>query len=237
MAKKLQTSFESLNKMNQELDQFAYVVSHDLKAPLRAINNLAEWIAEDIGETTPEIKTNLLLMRGRVHRLENLINGILTYARIGRQQIQKSSFDVRQLLKEIVETLAPPSYFTFDLPSESVIIVTEKILLQQILANLISNAIKYNDKKEGYVKVSVTDNRPIYKFAVQDNGLGIPKEYHDKIFGVFQTIEARDTIESTGIGLAIVKKIITERNDTITVTSELGQGTTFFFTWNTEQLV
>ncbi|GEO04632.1 hypothetical protein AAE02nite_22960 [Adhaeribacter aerolatus] len=237
MAQKLQNSFAHLKKMNQELDQFAYVVSHDLKAPLRAINNLAEWIDEDIGETTPEIRKNLSLMRGRVHRLENLINGILAYSRIGRTKIEQNTFDLRELLQEITESLAPLPNQKIIIPTEPLQIQTEKILLQQVLVNLISNGLKYNNKPNAEVSVSAELNGKNYLIRVADNGPGIPPEYHEKIFGVFQTIEARDTIESTGIGLAIVKKIIEEKHGAIRVDSEPGQGTTFSFTWPLSQPV
>ena len=235
MAKNLQNSFISLNKINQELDQFAYVVSHDLKAPLRAINNLAEWIDEDIGETTPDIRKNLSLMRGRVQRLENLINGILAYARIGRTKIEKSTFDICDLLQEIVESITYPPGFQFIFPTQSLVLKTEKILLQQVLVNLISNAIKYNNKPEGLVKVKVQPYPEHLEISVHDNGPGIPLEFQDKIFGVFQTIEARDTIESTGIGLAIVKKIVDEKKGSLKIASVPGQGATFTFTWPVTQ--
>ncbi|WP_051360103.1 ATP-binding protein [Adhaeribacter aquaticus] len=232
MAKKLQKSFMRLNKMNQELDQFAYVVSHDLKAPLRAINNLAEWIKEDIGEVEdPEIKQNLDLMRGRVHRMENLINGILEYARVGRKKLDKVTINVQDILLEIVDSLAIPSHIQVILPETNVLLTTEKILLQQVLANLIGNGIKYNDKPAGVVQVAIQEKAKEVEIAVSDNGPGIPQEFHSRIFGVFQTIEARDTKESTGIGLAIVKKIIEDKGGKIWLDSEVGVGTTFYFTW------
>ncbi len=231
MAQKLEISFSRLHKMNQELDQFAYVVSHDLKAPLRAINNLAEWIEEDIGTTTPEIKSNLNLMRGRVQRMENLINGILDYARVGRRKLEKNTFTIKTLLDEITESLEVPPGFTINFPDTDINITTEKILLHQVLANLIGNAIKYNDKAAGLVRVQVTLHKEHFIFSISDNGPGIPQKYHEKIFGVFQTIEARDTRESTGIGLAIVKKIVEEQDGSIWLESEFTGGATFYFTW------
>jgi signal transduction histidine kinase len=231
MAQKLKTYFTNLTKMNRELDQFAYVVSHDLKAPLRAINNLAEWIAEDITDQDPDIQKNLQLMRGRAHRMENLINGILEYSKVGRKEAPKETFKVRKLLEEIIDSLAPPANMEIVLPDNAPELTTEKIFMQQVFTNLISNGIKYNDKPEGRIVVLVREVGDEYEFSVTDNGPGIPPQFHDKIFGVFQTMEARDTIESTGVGLAIVKKIIDEKGGTIRIESEPNLFTTFIFTW------
>ncbi|WP_192821169.1 ATP-binding protein [Rufibacter sp. LB8] len=231
MASKLQDSFSHLTKMNKELDQFAYVVSHDLKAPLRAINNLAEWIAEDMESKEPDVLQNLTMLRGRVQRMENLINGILDYSRVGRKEILQTQFSVQELLQETLENLAPPASFTFQLPDALPTITGERTLLYQVFANLFSNAIKYHHKESGTVTVHVQEKEDYYQFAVQDDGPGIPKEYHEKVFGMFQTMEARDVKESTGVGLAIVKKIVEEKGGTIWIESDRGLGTTFLFTW------
>ena len=231
MAGKLKAYFTNLTKMNKELDQFAYVVSHDLKAPLRAINNLAEWIDEDITNPEPEVKQNLKLMRGRVHRMENLINGILEYSKVGRKEIHPETFHVKKLLEEIVDSLAPDSRFKVTLPAWAPVLTTEKILLQQAFTNLISNGLKYNNKPEGKIEIKTREAGNFYEFTVTDNGPGIPKQFHDKIFGIFQTMEARDTLESTGIGLAIVKKIIEEKGGSIRIESNENEFTSFIFTW------
>ena len=234
MASRLDTSFTNLNKMNRELDQFAYVVSHDLKAPLRAINNLAEWIEEDLPHADPEIKDKLTLMRGRVVRMENLINGILAYSKIGRIPVPAKTFNVKQLLSEIIDSLAPPANVTITLPEQTPTITTEKILLEQVFTNLISNALKYNHKPDATISITFQDLGASYQFAVSDNGPGIPEKFHKKIFGVFQTILSRDTRESTGVGLSIVQKIITEKNGNVWVESAPDQGATFYFTWPKE---
>ncbi|WP_205503265.1 sensor histidine kinase [Rufibacter psychrotolerans] len=231
MAEKLQNSFTHLTKVNKELDQFAYVVSHDLKAPLRAINNLAEWIAEDLKTDDPEILKNFAILRGRVQRMENLINGILDYSRVGRQTLPMSSFSVQELLKETLENLAPPATFKVVTPTPLPTITGERTLFYQVLANLLSNAFKYHHTQEGRVEVRALETADAYQFEVKDDGPGIPKEYQSKIFGIFQTMEARDVKESTGVGLSIVKKIVEEKGGRIWVESEKGQGTSFFFTW------
>ncbi|WP_066833214.1 ATP-binding protein [Rufibacter ruber] len=235
MAHKLQQSFDHLTKMNRELDQFAYVVSHDLKAPLRAINNLAEWIAEDLDSQEPEITNNLTILRGRVQRMENLINGILEYARVGRKEIKKSTFSVNSVLKEALENLSPPASFQVKIAADMPTLTAEKTLVYQVFSNLLSNAFKYHHTQNGCVEVRAKELENMYQFEVQDDGPGIPKEYHQKVFGIFQTMEARDVKESTGIGLAIVKKIIEEKGGSIWIESDKGQGTTFVFTWPKEK--
>lgn len=232
MARQLKQSFNNLTKTNKELDQFAYVVSHDLKAPLRAINNLSEWMIEDHPEMDEGMRTNLGLMRSRAHRMENLINGILDYARIGRKEIPKTTFNIKDLLTDVIDSISPPENVTINLPAKLPTLTTEKILLQQIFGNLLSNAIKYNDKPQCEVFVSYQTLEDCHLFAVTDNGPGIPKEYSEKVFGIFQTMEARDTKESTGVGLAIVKKIITEKESQIWIEDNLPDpGATFLFTW------
>lgn len=234
MALKLQESFNHLTKMNRELDQFAYVVSHDLKAPLRAINNLAEWVSEDLENKEPEVIKNLSLMRGRVHRMENLINGILEYSRIGRKELTKTTFSVHELVTETLENIAPPPSFTVLVPPDLPTITGEKTLFYQVLSNLLSNAFKYHHSSEGTVEVKATEFKDHYQFEIKDDGPGIPKEYHQKVFGMFQTMEARDVKESTGVGLAIVKKIVEEKSGSVWIESEKGAGTTFVFTWPKE---
>ncbi|RNI28043.1 HAMP domain-containing protein [Rufibacter immobilis] len=231
MAEKLQSSFTHLTKVNQELDQFAYVVSHDLKAPLRAINNLAEWIEEDLQTDDKEILQNFSTLRGRVHRMENLINGILEYSRIGRKALPTSTFSVQDMLKEVLENLAPPASFTVKASTELPVITAERTLFYQVLSNLLSNAFKYHHTQQGNIEIRAKELPSHYLFEVQDDGPGIPKEYQQKVFTIFQTMEARDVKESTGVGLSIVKKIVEEKGGQIWIDSDGSSGTTFLFTW------
>ncbi len=219
-----------LEKNIKELDQFAYVVSHDLKAPLRAINNLAEWIIEDMPEMPDDVKANLELLKGRILRMENLINGILDYSRIGRTHIEKEKFDSKLMIDQIVETIVPTANFEVIVDKHFPEVYNAKILLYQIFSNIISNAVKYNDKDHGKIECYYEDLQDFHQFTIKDNGPGIPLEYQEKVFGVFQTIEARDKKESTGIGLSIVKKIIDEQEGIIYIDSKDEQGTSFIFT-------
>ncbi|MDX2244680.1 MAG: ATP-binding protein [Leptolyngbyaceae cyanobacterium bins.302] len=221
-----------LEDRNRELEQFAYVASHDLKAPLRAIANLSEWIEEDLaGQLPPENQQQMVLLRGRVHRMEALINGLLEYSRVGRTHAPLETVSVPTLVDEILDSLDPPATFTIELAPDLPTFKTKMLLLRQVFANLLSNAIKHHDRADGRIQVQVNDQETFYEFIVRDDGPGIHPDYHDKIFTIFQTLQARDVKESTGIGLAIVKKVVETEGGTIWVDSQEGQGAAFHFTW------
>jgi signal transduction histidine kinase len=232
MSKTLSENIEMLKRKNQELDQFAHIVSHDLKAPLRGIDNVATWIEEDHSqELSPKVHEYISLIKGRVIRAENLIRGILSYARIGKELIEKENVSVQQLVADITESLPIKPGIKIMIAPNMPEFVTEKLPLQLIFTNLLMNAITYHDKESGKISVSYEEQPRHYQFMVSDNGPGIARHYHDKIFIIFQTLSERDQRESTGVGLAIVKKILDERNQTIKVVSEPGAGSTFIFTW------
>lgn len=226
------TTSTQLEKRNQELDQFAYVVSHDLKAPLRAIANLSTWIEEDLEDKLDDdTRYNLKLLRGRVQRLDNLINGLLVYSRVGRLKSKPKQVVVSQLLADVIELLDVPTEFTIEISGIMPTLITEELPLQQVFSNLISNAIKHHPRTDGKVTISATEQDDFYEFAVTDDGLGIDPKYHERIFTIFQTLEARDNTENTGIGLSIVKKAVETQGGIIAVESQINKGTTFRFTW------
>ncbi|WP_297075143.1 ATP-binding protein [Thermoleptolyngbya sp. M55_K2018_002] len=228
----LAQSTAQVRERNQELDQFAYVVSHDLKAPLRAIANLAYWIEEDLDDSLPEeTRQHLTLMQSRVRRMEGLINGLLEYSRIGRSDTTTETVNLTTLLHEVVDLLDPPDTVQILVPKELPTLTTKPLLLSQVLANLIGNAIKHRDRPDGRVEVTVADQGSHLRFTIADDGPGIDPRYQDRIFAIFQTLKSKDDQESTGIGLSIVKKIIDTEGGEIHLESELGQGTTFWFTW------
>lgn len=232
MAKVLSENISLLKRTNEELNQFAYIVSHDLKAPLRGIDNVITWIEEDHShEITPKVSTYIQLIKGRIVRAENLIRGILSYARASNEVLEKEEVDVNQLLTEIKENLAPSPGLKFIFQAGLPVFYAEKLPLQQIFTNLLSNAVKYHDKPDGEIRVYYKDRQTHFEFFVEDNGPGIAKNYHQKIFMIFQTLQERDIFESTGIGLAIVKKMLDARNQKITISSEPGKGSVFSFTW------
>jgi signal transduction histidine kinase len=223
---------EQLIKQNEELNQFSYVVSHDLKAPLRAIFKLSEWIEEDLGSSIPEeSKKNMKILRGRVFRLEALINGLLEYSKVGRINVPTERLDVQVMLKETIDLLNPPAHIQISIENRMPVFSTKKFLLQQVFINLISNAIKYNDKAEGRVGIRVNEEDRFYRFEVEDNGMGIDQAYHEKVFEIFQTLQSRDKVEGTGVGLAIIKKSVEDMGGEIRVESEEMKGARFIFTW------
>ena len=221
-----------LKKRNQELDRFAYVTSHDLKAPLRAIANLANWLSEDLaGQIPEENQTQLELMQSRVQRMDGLIQGLLTYSRVGRNRNPATVVDVGKIVNNAIDSISPPPEFKIAIATELPTLNTQALMLEQVFTNLISNAIKYHDRPEGTITISAIDKGNFYQFAVADDGIGIEPQYHERIFKIFQTLQARDTIESTGIGLSIVKKIVEDMGGEVSLKSELDKGSTFYFTW------
>ncbi|MEM8809285.1 MAG: ATP-binding protein [Cyanobacteria bacterium P01_G01_bin.38] len=221
-----------LKTRNKELDEFAYIASHDLKAPLRAISNLAHWLQDDLsGQLPPENQEQLNLLQSRTQRLESFIEGLLQYSRAGRRGLEIVPVDSRVLVKEILDSLAPPASMQITVSETLPVLETHKVLLQQVLSNLIGNAIKYHDRPDGQISIAVTDRGEQVAFAIADDGPGIAPEHHERIFGMFQTLASRDTIESTGIGLSVVKKVVEQQGGEITVQSAVGKGSTFSFTW------
>ncbi len=233
MQRETQAKAEALEHSNRELDQFAYIASHDLKAPLRAIANLSQWIEEDLEEVmTDDTRKQMGLLRGRVQRLEGLINGILQYSRVGRVDMKTEMVDTTLLLAEVLDGLAPPPGLHIDIALDMPCLVTAPLPLSQVFGNLLSNAIKYHDRPDsGHIAVSARNLKGGgYEFSVADDGPGIAPEFHDKVFQIFQTLNARDKVESTGIGLTVVKKVVEQLGGEITLESAEGEGSTFRFT-------
>lgn len=225
-----------LTKRLSELDGFAYVTSHDLKAPLRAIDHLAHWIDEDAGALLPSpSREHLAKMRGRIKRMEKLLDALLAYSRADRYQYTVEQVDVTQLLDDIVRLVTPPEGFAVSAQPPLPVLRTQKVPLETVLRNLISNAIKHHDRRDGHVQVAVQEVGEFLEFSVSDDGPGIAPEFHERIFQIFQTLKPRDEVEGSGMGLAIVKKIIESRGGRIAVTSTPGVGATFTFTWPKRQ--
>jgi signal transduction histidine kinase len=229
MSGKLSKNIRELEHRNAELNKFAYVVSHDLKAPIRGIHNVIKWIEEDLAhELSPELRKYLMIIPQRTMRMEALINGLLDYARISHKT-PPEKVDVNALVHEIADSIVPRS-FKLDIDNMPQL-YTERLKLEQVFGNLISNAVKYIQHENGHIQISCKEMARYYEFSVKDNGIGIDAEYHEKIFEIFQTLREKNEKESTGVGLAIVKKILDERQETIVVRSRSGEGAEFIFTW------
>lgn len=218
----------------RELDQFAYVASHDLKAPLRGIANLAQWIQEDTGERLgAESLEHMRLLQGRVHRMEALIDGILAYSRAGRVLSAPEPVDTGALVREAIELLAPPAGVIIEVPAQMPAFDAERVPLQQVFLNLIGNAVKYTRaaRPDVMVRIDWRDAGDSFEFLVSDNGPGIDPQYHERIWGIFQTLAPRDKVEGTGIGLSVVRKIVEARGGFASVESAPNKGAKFRFTW------
>jgi light-regulated signal transduction histidine kinase (bacteriophytochrome) len=222
---------EKIESVNQELRDFAYIVSHDLKAPLRGIKSITGFLADDYADKFDEEgRKQLELLVSRVDRMQALIEGVLNYSRVGRVEEDKVPVDLNVLLPEIIDLIAPPENISITIENEMPVIMFERTRISQVFQNLLSNAVKYMDKPQGRIKVGCVKENDFWKFSVADNGPGIEEKYFEKIFKVFQTLSRRDDVEGTGIGLSIVKKIISTYDGSIWIESEVGKGSTFFFT-------
>jgi signal transduction histidine kinase len=235
---KVAAAFEQIEAVNKELQDFAYAASHDLKAPLRVIDNASKWLEEDLQEhLSDETRENMNLLRGRIKRMEKLLDDLLEYSRIGRATDDRYAEMITcdALMDNILELLSPPQGFTVKVGAFNNVRI-RRMPLQQILMNLISNAIKHHDKKAGTVEVTVEDLGTYYAFAVKDDGPGIAPQFHDQVFKMFQTLKPRDQVEGSGMGLAMVRKHIEIAGGTLKLESSEGQGSIFRFTWPKQQI-
>ena len=220
-----------LEAANKELQSFVYAASHDLKAPLRGINSLASWIQTDYATAFDAKGRELLdLLVNRVKRMDSLIDGILDYSRIGRVHEPRERLDLHVAVQDVIDLLAPPEHIHIRLENTLPVIIAERAWITRVFQNLLRNAIKFLDKPQGTITIRCEDAGADWRFSVADNGPGIDPKYHDKIFRIFQTLKPRDELESTGIGLSIVKKIVEVWGGKIWVESEMGKGSTFLFT-------
>ncbi len=217
---------------NRDLEQFSYVASHDLKAPLRGIANLSSWIEDDLGgAVTEDARRQFALLRGRVQRLEALINGIAEYSRAGREFGHVENVDVETLLKEVCDLAAPSADVEIVIATSMPTVWTNKTPLQQIFSNLISNAMKHATPHHGRITIRSDRDSGVWRFRVSDNGPGIDPAFHERIFELFQTLDSKDRVEGSGIGLALVKKLVERYGGEVHVESALGAGASFSFTW------
>lgn len=223
---------------NRDLDQFAYVASHDLKAPLRGISSLSTWIEDDLGDKVDDkTREHLRLMRVRIERMAALIEGILGYSRAGRE-MELTEVDMRELVQDIKGQLAPPTGVTIEvLPGPWPVMKAQRVQLTQVWQNLLNNAVKHGVPNGGRIQIGCGREGEELCFWVHDNGPGIAPAYHRKIFDLFQRLVSRDRVEGAGIGLSIVRKLVDGNGGRIWIESPPGAGTTFKFTWSPHDTV
>lgn len=222
---------DDLQAANEELTNFAYVVSHDLKAPLRGIGSLSDWLLSDYADRIDEQgREYLTLMKNRVSRMDALIDGILEYSRVGRINETHMAVDLNTLVADTIQLLAPPAEVKITIEGPLPTVFGERTRLQQVFQNLISNAIKHRDKPECHIRIACADVGDAWQFSVADDGPGIEARHHERIFQLFQVLTPRDQKENTGVGLALIRKIIELHDGRVWIESQPGEGSTFFFT-------
>jgi PAS domain S-box-containing protein len=222
-----------LQRSNRELDQFAYVASHDLRSPLRAINNLASWITEDAAAVLPEAsQVHLAKLRGRIQRMDALLDDLLDYSRAGRHLHPPERVDTGALVRGVVDLLSPPPGFSVHVAQPMPLLMAERVPLETLFRNLIDNAVKHHHcPAAGRVDIAAREQGRFVEFTIADNGPGIDPAYHERIFEIFQTLQPRDQVEGSGIGLSVVKRLVESRGGKISLQSALGEGAVFRILW------
>jgi signal transduction histidine kinase len=231
---RLQEKIQALEKSNFELSSFAWAASHDLKTPLRAIDVLSTWIEEDWDSQDPEkTKGHLHELRHRVRGMEKFLDDILEYAQVDYKLALEMGkiTDGRTLQNDILALIELPEGFTLSFSENFSLFSGPGVPLQRIFCNLISNAIKHHDRAGGFIEVDVKDQEGQYLFSVRDDGPGIPPDYQAKIFGMFQSLKPHDLMESSGMGLPLVKKIVSLYGGEVTLISGPDRGAVFQFSW------
>jgi signal transduction histidine kinase len=230
--KELGQNLKLLENYNKELDDFNHIVSHDLKSPLIALHALASFIEEDLKMSIDkETKNHLTLLKDVVSKMDALINGLLEYSKVAKGNKSKELFSLNELLRTVTTVVDYQNKSTINLPEQDLEIHANKVELEHVFQNLISNAIKHNDKEHAIINISVSKQPKEYVFSVSDNGPGIDPKYHTKIFKMFSQLSVNNDVESTGIGLAIVNKIIYENHGVVSIDSEEGTGVKINFSW------
>ena len=225
-----------LRRAKADLEQFAYVASHDLKSPLRGIANLATWIREDLAEQlSGQTAEYFQLLDGRIHRMETLLEDLLAYSRAGRTKSSTASIWIDEFIDDVVDFVAPPDGFEVNVQSDHVRVVTTPIPLRTVIQNLVQNVFKHHDEEEGQLLIAVaidTESDELL-IEVEDDGPGIPERFHDKIFAIFETLRPRDEVEGSGIGLALVRRLVEDAGGVIVVQSPVhgNRGTCFRLSW------
>lgn len=225
-----------LQQVNADLDEFTYVASHDLRSPLRGISSLMDWINEDLkdtfGEAIPEdVTNNFERAYIRIERMENLIDDLLSYARAGRGDSSITKINLNEVIQDAIEMANVSDSFKVKIDSELETITTSKVPLETVLRNIISNAVKHNDEKDGEINVKIKKKGSYCQFEISDNGPGIPEAAHDRVFKLFQSLSTKDA-QKSGVGLAVCKRLVEAHDGKISVKlNSKKKGACFTFMW------
>jgi len=221
-----------LERSNRDLDQFAYVASHDLKAPLRGIRHLTSWICEELGESMQDtIRRHLEMLDGQAIRMNQLLDDLLEYARVGREPAVIEALDLNEVVENLYRFMTPPKELRLEIMGRLPCLTTARAPLEQILRNLIGNAIDHAGEGNRQIEVSSVDLDHYYQICVRDFGVGIPPQFQERVFQLFETLRPKNQIDGTGIGLAVVRRLAENAGGRAWVQSEIGKGAEFFFTW------
>jgi signal transduction histidine kinase len=226
------SDFPDADEARQEVEEFVYVASHDLKAPLRDIRNLTELLLEDVADSLPETGRQWLSLIGeRVERMQRLLDDLLDYSRAGRIRTPCETFDCTEAVSSAIALAGCPSTFNVVVPDDGPSICTPRAPLETILRNLIGNAAKHHTNEAGTARIEIASSDEFVQFSVIDDGPGIPRRHHHQVFQMFYTLRPRDEVEGTGMGLALTKKLVEAFGGTVALTSAEGEGCRFDFTW------
>ncbi len=229
--RRLKSTIRELERTNKELKEFAHITAHDLKTPLRAIATLADWLLIDYADKFDEQgKEQVRLLVDKAKQMNALIDDILQYCRLGQEKVKAKPVDLNTVVSDVIGGTISPENIQISIENELPTLMCNKTHVVQVFQNLIGNAVKYMDKPTGHIRIDCVEQDDSWMFSVEDNGPGIDEMHYEKIFQMFQTLEPREGVESTGVGLAIVKKIVEMNHGDVWVKSKIGEGSTFFFT-------
>ncbi|MFZ2431665.1 MAG: ATP-binding protein [Lutibacter sp.] len=220
---------QKLKHQNEQLNDYAHLVSHDLKSSLRNLSALLAWVKEDCSEKIGEESVhNLNLMEAKIEKMDKFLEDIINYSEIGATSLKTTTIDLNKTITKIMESIHIPQNISIVVKGDLPVLKGDARRLRQVFQNLISNAINFNDKEKGLIEIGVEEAEKFFTFSIKDNGQGIPQEYHEKIFNTFTTLGYQE--KATGMGLSIVKRVLDLYSGEIWVESEVSKGSIFYFT-------
>jgi light-regulated signal transduction histidine kinase (bacteriophytochrome) len=220
---------QKLKHQNEQLNDYAHLVSHDLKSSLRNLSALLAWVKEDCSEKIGEESVyNLNLMEAKIEKMDKFLEDIINYSEIGTTSLKTTTIDLNKTITKIMESIHIPQNISIVVKGDLPVLKGDARRLRQVFQNLISNAINFNDKEKGLIEIGVEEAENFFTFSIKDNGQGIPQEYHEKIFNTFTTLGYQE--KATGMGLSIVKRVLDLYGGEIWLESEVSKGSIFYFT-------